>query len=309
MVFKLRCVHAHDFHFLAHTLRAEDRQELLASHPHQPVEKLLRQFCKQSVWCVTLASAHEVAAMGGITAQGCVWLLTGKAVKKCPKTFFKCARFVVQTGLFCFPVLYNWVDGRYGAAHHLITHLGGLFDGSFIFQKNIAFLFFTFRRSFMGGVTNQSAVKKVSTALKMLETQKQNRQTYSALAQDASRDLQALEEAYEHQSNYLFRSSAEKNRALFEQARLNLSARRAAQAAKGLDERSATEQLIQQKEQWQTHAEHAKLEAQTQEDLAQKEKEKESKISLLRQKIYALKKIANQKGSLWKWGQQIRSWF
>ena len=37
--------------------------------------------------------------------------------------------------------------------------------------------------------------------------------------------------------------------------------------------------------------------------------EKESKISLLRQKIYALKKIANQKGSLWKWGQQIRSWF
>lgn len=309
MVFLLREVRVGDFEKLARTLRAADRRELRASHPNQSVKKLLAQFCEESVVCVTLASAREVAAMGGITAQGCVWLLTGRAVEKCPKTFFKMARRFVQTGLLEFPVLHNWVDVRYKAAHRLITHLGGHFDGSFIFQKNIAFLFFTFRRSYMGGVTNQSAVKKVSTALKMLNTQKEHRQNYSALAEDAARNLQAVEQAYEHQSNYLFRSAAEKNRALFEQARLEASARLAKQAAKGIDARSATEQLIAQKQQHAVQAENAQLEAQTQKELAQQNQEKIAKTSVLRQKIYALKKLANQKGTLWKLGKQIRSWF
>lgn len=309
MCFVWRPVTRADIRRLEKQLRPADRRELAASHPREKTEDLLRQFLRVSAVSYALTGNRQTAAVGGITSRGCVWLLTARAVEKCPKTFFKSARKLLTEHTRQWPLLYNWVDERYLQARAFITHLGGTFDGSFVVCNHIRFLFFYFRRPPMGGIMNQSAVKSVSTALSAFEKRNKQKQTYLDQAQQQQKSLEAWQHTYRQETDYLFRSAAERVRALQEQARLDAAQRQTKTAKNGLNRASATVQLIDQKENWQ-HAQQAqKLEQETVNQLQEKNSENQTKTGLLARNIQRLKKAANQKSTLWKWGKQLMTWF
>jgi len=137
---------------LARTLRASDRRELDASHGKQPSAQLLQAFVEQSCEMCVMSVDGETAAMGGIAADAhlpnaaCVWMLTGTAVEKYPKSFFKICRTCLADFLQRYDVLYNWVDARYAQAVRFILRLGGELNGTYRICNGHKFLFFIFRR-------------------------------------------------------------------------------------------------------------------------------------------------------------------
>lgn len=138
---------------LAQVLRPEDRQELLASHPREPIAQLLESFIAYSQSSVCLLRGKEVVALSGIYApvalglQARVWLLTGRKIGLNKFSFFRLAKQQLARWLVQYPVLSNEVDARYPAALRLLTHLGAYFDGSVSIYSQIIFLHFLFRRN------------------------------------------------------------------------------------------------------------------------------------------------------------------
>lgn len=138
---------------LAPFLRPADRAELASSFPGRTFGELLEDFIRRSRECFYLSRAGKAAALFGVYApclvsrRACVWLLTGAEVEKMPVSFVRLARGSVSYFLERYTELYNFTDGRYGAALRFIKRLGGRFDGSFKTCGNVRFLYFTFRRN------------------------------------------------------------------------------------------------------------------------------------------------------------------
>lgn len=137
---------------LAAVLRKEDRAELAASHPAKEPQELLVQFFKRSSACFVLEYRGEPAALFGVAPdvwmgrRACVWLLTGRRVRRIAKTFVRVARALLAGALRRYEELYNFADGRYTAALRFIRRLGGTFDGTVCQTACAPFLRFTFRR-------------------------------------------------------------------------------------------------------------------------------------------------------------------
>lgn len=114
---------------LAGRMRAEDAAEVLASGGYSPIEALEAAMAHSTI-SGTLLIRGEVAAMFGLSAMpddpsvGVPWLLTGEPVQRSPKAFFKACRPVLDLMLEHFPVLYQQVDSRYGAAKRWLKRLG-----------------------------------------------------------------------------------------------------------------------------------------------------------------------------------------
>ncbi len=93
---------------------------------------------------------------------------------------------------------------------------------------------------------------------------RQEKSKYKTLGDQARQEAQALQEAYEQQMAYLFRSSAERTKLAYENARKQLAVLRAKRAANGITDQSASamdEKQLSQLQQVQTQQ-------QTQADLA-----------------------------------------
>jgi len=107
---------------------------------------------------------------------------------------------------------------------------------------------------------------------------------------------------------YIFRSAAEKNRALAQAAREQLAADQVSLAKRGITQDSVTAQLLAEKEKLKTDLAQEKASAETAATLLQKEKDAQAQLEARREKISALRKAGNQKGRLWKIGKQLFSW-
>ena len=302
----LRNVKQSDFEKLSRSLRAADRAELAASHPRRKTADLLRQFVRASVISRSFVCHNRVAAMGGITPDGCVWLLTGKQVEKCPKAFLKTIRIFLQKRRQQNPFLYNWVDARYQAALHFIVHLGGEFSGEYIQFGKQKFLFFTFRRCSMGGIVNAGKTY-VSTASQAFKTRKQQVRYYTdKLAQTAAEKEALLAEDKARQS-YLFRSAAERQRELYDQARHSAATWQSKAAKNGVTASSQTAQLVQDKARLQADRQTQQVQAQTQEEVSQQNRRTAERLNQLKKQEGLYRKMRNIKSSLWKLGKQLFS--
>lgn len=91
---------------------------------------------------------------------------------------------------------------------------------------------------------------------------RQQRNTYKALTQQALQEAQALQAAYEQQMAYLFRTSAEKNQLVYENARKQLAIWQAKRAASGVAGQSASAVDAQQTNQLQQTQAHQQTQAQ-----------------------------------------------
>ena len=125
---------------LAAVLRPEDRAELAASHPAQEPQELLVHYEGEP------AALFGVAPDVWMGRRACVWLLTGRRVRRIAKTFVRVARALLAGALRRYEGLYNFADGRYAAALRFIRRLGGTFDGTVCQTGCAPFLRFTFRR-------------------------------------------------------------------------------------------------------------------------------------------------------------------
>lgn len=119
---------------LAGTLRPEDAAEIRASGGYEPFAGL-KESLVHSDFARTAVFNGQVAAMWGVgpSAQGTAlvrspigipWLLTGKAVNRHPKTFFRLCPPAITGLLQLYPVLVNAIDARYTAALRWAARLG-----------------------------------------------------------------------------------------------------------------------------------------------------------------------------------------
>lgn len=292
----------------ASRLTPADREELAYSHPGQPVEKLLAQFRRLSARKFVFSYRGATCAMGGVTPQGCVWMLTAPGLHSCPKTFVKAARRWLNVQLRRYPVLFNWVDAHHHTARRFITYLGGVFTGEYQILSGRKFLFFIFRRDCMGGII-QAGRMYTSTAAQALSQTKKNKQYFSQRADDAREDRQQTWLNNRAQTEYLFRSAAEKNRLLQEQARQQASTLQNTLAHEGLDGSSVTVQLLLEKKKLAAAQEQEKIAREVATQVNAADEKTAQAMEALRTQEAAARKKANQKSTVWKITKQLFSWF
>ena len=289
-------------------LAPADKEELSYSHPGQPVEKLLAQFRCLSSRSFVFSYRGAIGAMGGVTPQGCVWMLTAPCLRACPKTFVKAARKWLGVQLRRYPVLFNWVDEHHHTARRFITYLGGVFTGEYQVLSGRKFLFFTFRRDCMGGII-QAGRMYTSTAAQALSQTKRNKQYFSQRA-DATRENRRQTWLHNRaQTEYLFRSAAEKNHLLQEQARQQAATLQNTLAHKGLDGSSVTVQLLLEKEKLAAAQKQEKIAREVSAQVNAADEKTAQTIAALRTQEAAARKKANQKSTVWKMTKQLFSWF
>lgn len=305
----LRQVTQDDIVFISHRIRRADRAELEASFPGQSVQGLLEQFVRQSQDCFTFVPRQQPAAVGGITSQGCIWLLTTKEVEKYPKTFFRTAQLYLANQLNRHHLLFNWVDQNYTGAVQLIVHLGGIFSGKYQNFSKRKFLFFTFRRNHsMGGII-QTGRQFTSTAVEALNQRKHTQRYFAQQARQTQAQREQARVDYQQQTGYLFRSLAEKNRTLYEQARTQAAALQNRLAHNGLDTSSATVALILEKNKLLADQAQSQLAAQTSAAIEEAEAKQSQTESSLREKQAQQHHQANRKSTVWKMTKKLFSWF
>lgn len=114
---------------LAGQLRPADRAEIQTMYSAEP-RAALAQCHARSVLAVAWIYQGEVAAVAGVAAPsvlgvtGCVWLWTGPAVERAPKTFFKLSRRMLAFFKTFYPHLYAVCETSYTAAQRYLLHLG-----------------------------------------------------------------------------------------------------------------------------------------------------------------------------------------
>ncbi len=114
---------------LAPALREKDKQELEACY-QLPVREGLQLCAARSVCAVAFRYRGEVCAVAGLEpssllgAQACVWSWTGIGVEKCPKSFWRVSKRVIDFFKHYYPHLYAACDVRYEQAAHYLCHLG-----------------------------------------------------------------------------------------------------------------------------------------------------------------------------------------
>lgn len=121
-----------DIHSLSSFLREPDRLEVLASGS-TPFEALTESY-KASTIRLSLLFNDKVIAMFGIAPKtilgerAVVWLLTAPEVEQIKFSFVKLSKIYVKLFLERYPILENWVDGRYTQAIKWLKLLGAKFD-------------------------------------------------------------------------------------------------------------------------------------------------------------------------------------
>jgi hypothetical protein len=134
---------ATDCRDLSPRLRQADLDELNAFSGEQP-EIALNHARKMSVDCSTMIIDHEIAGMFGITANGCVWMVSTDALPRKAKTFMRASRGILNTWLLQHRMLWNVVDERNTTHIRWLKHMGFTFTGQhrILHDPNVKFLEF-----------------------------------------------------------------------------------------------------------------------------------------------------------------------
>jgi hypothetical protein len=159
----------------------------------------------------------------------------------------------------------------------------------------------------MGGVM-YAGRKYVSTAQEAFSKRKQIRRYYTDKADAAEKESQQDWLNNRAETDYIFRSAAEKNRALYQAVREQIAAQQTSLAKRGITQDSATAQLLEEKTKLKSALQQEKTAKETADVLSKKNKEEQDLLAAQRKKILAQRKAANQKSKLWKIGKQLFSW-
>lgn len=293
---------------VAKNMMPADRMELMASHPGRDLASLIRQFIAQSQEHFSFIYRGKPTVAGGITRQGCIWMVTTSTLYSCPKTFVGAARRWLTEKLLFYPVLFNWVDENHHTAQRFIAYLGGVFTGEYQILSGQKFLFFMFRRDYMGGII-QAGRTYTSTAAQALAQYKKKKNYFREQADQFKADNLQTQLDNALQTNYLFRSSAERSRLLEAAARKQRSTLQNMLAHNGLDTSSATVQLLLEKNKLAAAQEQSKIAQEVSDQVSAADKETAQKIAALREQEHLARKKANQKSTVWKMTKKLFSWF
>jgi len=298
---------------IAPLLRAADKAELAASHPHRSARVCLEMFYKSSSVCLGIYLHGKLAALCGLAATArtntaCVWLLSSSAAAQYPVAYFRAVKHCLQEALRNYENLFNFADERYTAAHRLVTHLGGTVHEAFVRCGKTKFLLFTFRRKNMGGIINTTS-GNVSTALAAFKQSSSAQRNYQRLAGQQQQALQEARQTAAAQADYLFESAAEKTRRLYEQALQQASSSQASFAAKGLTPSSATLDTLLRQNRLQTQLNHAYLQDALQSELSTQAQNLAGELRALGEQGRRYEGLSRRKSTLAKLGQAFLSWF
>ena len=160
----------------------------------------------------------------------------------------------------------------------------------------------------MGGIL-QTGQSYVSTAAQAFNRRKKTNRFFTQQAQQLTDRLQQTWQQQEARTDYLFQSSAEKNRQLAQYAREQVASLQANLARNGLDGSSATVQLLLEKNKAQTAALREKEARATAAQLNAAQAQVSEQAALSREEIAQAHRRANKKSTVWKMTQKLFSWF
>lgn len=138
-----------DINSLSSSLREPDRLEVLAGGL-TPFEALTESYKASSIR-LSLLFNDKVIGMFGIVPksllgqEATIWLLTAPEIEQMKLSFVKLSKMYVKLFLEQYPVLENWVDGRYIQAIKWLKLLGAEFDWAQTLN-GVEFHHFTIRR-------------------------------------------------------------------------------------------------------------------------------------------------------------------
>lgn len=152
--------------------------------------------------------------------------------------------------------------------------------------------------------------KKFGWALvRAQQTSRTQKEKYNTLADDAQTQMQRLQQAYETQHAYLFRSTAEKVQQAQETARQALAQRQAARAAHGVSGTSASAAEDVQSAQLTRALQQAQAQTQLQTQGAVAQKNFRTRWQQLLQAVRNYRRSARKKSRLGSLGQAVVSLF
>ena len=160
----------------------------------------------------------------------------------------------------------------------------------------------------MGGVIKQAGYV-VSSAASVFGNRKAETDYYKALAQDAGQQAEYVSAAGKRQAEYLFKSSAERNRERYENYRQMLGSQQTALAAAGLNASSATVQTLLKNSRLNALLDESALNTALTDSLRENEMETREKVRSLNQTADQYKRASKRAGSWWKWSKQLLSIF
>ena len=160
----------------------------------------------------------------------------------------------------------------------------------------------------MGGIL-QTGQHYTSTAAQALKQRKKTNRYFTQQAQELTDRLRQTVQEQENQTNYLFRSLAEKNRQLAQYAREQASSLQADLARAGLDRSSATVQLLLEKDKNQAAAAREKEARSMAAQLNAAQAQTAEQAASLREEISQAHRRANKKSTVWKMTKKLFSWF
>ncbi len=139
--------------------------------------------------------------------------------------------------------------------------------------------------------------------------QRSQKEKYQTLAEQAQQAEQNARTRYENNTVYLFRSSAEKTRQAYENARAQLAARQAQWAAHGITGQSASaaEQTLHM--QTDVHRQAAQEQQQLQVAAAQEEKNYQTVLQKLRAAASSYRRAARHKSRWGSFTEALRTLF
>lgn len=118
---------------LAETMRDDDQREVLAAGHPTPLAAVVESMAVSEI-SLAFFYADELLAIWGVVpgkegtlltpSPGVVWMLSGTAVERRRKTFWKASKQVVDWLRSEYPVLVNAVDARYERALRWAKKLG-----------------------------------------------------------------------------------------------------------------------------------------------------------------------------------------
>lgn len=111
---------------LASVIRPADAAEIEASGFPNPLDALVRSMAASAV-AFSVELEGELACVGGVQEMapvGCVWLITGAAVDRNRRAFWRESQRVMGVLLKRYRVLTNRIDARYGASIRWARRLG-----------------------------------------------------------------------------------------------------------------------------------------------------------------------------------------
>ncbi|MBP5430038.1 MAG: hypothetical protein J6Y25_04065 [Elusimicrobiaceae bacterium] len=141
------------------------------------------------------------------------------------------------------------------------------------------------------------------------QAQRARKNQYRAWEQQAQEKLESLQQAQQEKTAYLFRTTAEKTRQAYENARAELARQQAAWAAHGVTLESASADEAARTIQTQAALQAAKEQRALQTTAAAQEQEHNSKWQQLLEAMRQYRRAGNKKGRLGRLGNALASLF